>query len=705
MYDLIKNITGNADVKENPNGTTTISGISARRLEADMRKIWNTSRIAVSMFIVFNRHKVVIPTFFAYELAYIVKVIGEQSTAKTPRRELLELCKALYTSTWLKNTDSPVTPWMDRNAIKKDIKFTLKPHQNEFIDFYERVKIQYGLRGMLLSSPAGTGKTTMCISVAVGVKATKVIVISPKNAIYRVWEDTLNNDMTEPQNPFVYDRDRELQPEKKWHIFHYEAVEQAVMLAKLWTGRGEKVCILLDESHSFNDIKSMRTARFIELCNVSNATDIIWSSGTPIKALGYEAIPLIKTIDPLFTTKAEEAFKKMYGRDAKRALDILAARMGIFSYTPAKQEIVQGEPITNIVKVSMPNAKNYTLSHLSNLMRDFVAERGAYYAKLRPDVILEYRAIMKVYEAGLRPNEIPEYRRYQEAVRTLMKITFDARFHGELAVFTNYYEKNNIIPTIEDRQVKKRFVEIKAIVKYPMLKVRGEALGRILTKERVQCHVDMLKHIDFKGIINEALKKTIVFTSYVRVVDETAQLLIKQGYNPTLVYGDTNNNLPSIVANFAKKPEINPLIATMQSLSTAVPLIMANTIILLNQPWRSFEREQAIARIHRLGQDEQTFVYEILLDTGEEPNISTRSLDIMEWSRQQVELITGIKGDVSIGVEAYGYEMFELGDPNFMIEDVKVGGAGLTRYEVPESNEDIEMSFEKLFDEDGNRLD
>ena len=704
MYDLIKNVAGSTDVTENKNGTTTISGVSAKRLAADIQKIWNTSRIAGSMFLTFTRYRIVIPTFYCYELAYIVKTIGLQSTAKTPRRELFSLHEALQSNTWLRKTHIDVKPWMNRDAIKKEIKFTLKPHQNEFIDFYERVKIQYSLNGMLLSSPAGTGKTTMCISVAVGVGATKVIVVSPKNAIYRVWEDTLNNDMITPQQPFVYDRDKVLQPEKKWHIFHYESIEHALALAKHWEGKGEKVCILLDESHSFNDIKSMRTARFIELCTATNATDIIWSSGTPIKALGYEAIPLIKSIDPLFTDKAEETFKKMYGRDAKRALDILAARMGIFSYTPPKQEIVQGEPITEMVKVQMPNSDKYTLEHLSNIMRDFVKERTAYYDKLRPEIINYYRGVMKEYEKGLKPDQIPEYRKYQEAVRTLMKITFDARFHGELAIFTNRYEKEKIIPNIPEYE-RKKFKDIKSIVKYPLLKVRGEALGRILTKERVQCHIDMLAHIDFKGIIDESLKKTIVFTSYVRVVDEAASILAKQGYKPTLVYGDTNSNLPSIVANFAKKPEINPLIATMQSLSTAVPLIMANTIILLNQPWRSFEREQAIARIHRLGQDTQTFVFEILLDTGNKQNISTRSLDIMEWSRQQVEMITGIKGDVSLGTEAYGYPAVEVGDPNFMIEDVKVGGEGLTSIVPPESTEPEDFSFEKLFDKDGNRLD
>lgn len=708
MLDSIKYGLGHHEVTELPNRTISFVGVSAKRISADIKKIWETSRIAAGMFITFSSRRITISSFFALEFAYIIETILNQTTSKTPRKELGDILSGLYGNTWLNNVTRPVKPWLNRKAIKNEIKFTLKPHQEEFLNFYERVKVQYSLNGMLLSSPAGTGKTTMGISVAVGTDAEKVIVISPKNAIYRVWEDTLNNDMVIPQNPSVFDRDRKIDPNNKWHIFHFEALDAALELANAWAKEAHNVCIILDESHSFNELKSARTLKLIELCRLVKARHIIWSSGTPIKALGYEAIPLIKTIDPLFNVRSEEAFKKMYGRDAKRALDILATRMGVLSYTPPKSEIVAGEPEFIPVRVKMPNSKDYTLSHLSLVMRDFIKERTGYYDKLRPGIIIEYRDIMTRYEASLLVGEKDEYKQYQAAVRQLMVSNFSSLEHGELAVFTNRYEKDKIIPWLPEQE-RANFRHIKSIVKYPMLKVRGEALGKILTRERVQCHIDLLKYVDFKGIINESLKKTIVFTSYVKVVDKAHETLIKQGFKPMVVYGETNHNLPAIVQTFGKDPKINPLIATIQSLSTAVPLIMANTIILLNQPWRSFEKEQAVARIHRLGQDQQTFVYEVTLDTGDEPNISTRSLDILEWSRQQVEMITGIKGDVNIGTESYGYQSVLSGDPNAILDDVLVDGLEpslLSEVTTPVPDDKaIVDSLERLFDKDGNRED
>ena len=109
------------------------------------------------------------------------------------------------------------------------------------------------------------------------------------------------------------------------------------------------------------------------------------------------------------------------------------------------------------------------------------------------------------------------------------------------------------------------------------------------------------------------------------------------------MYAKTNNNLAKIIESFDKDPKLNPLIATYDSLSTAVPLVMADTMILINSPFRSYILDQAIARIHRLRQNNQVTIYQCRLDTGDETNISTRSFDIMQWSQKQVEEMTGIK--------------------------------------------------------------
>ena len=83
-----------------------------------------------------------------------------------------------------------------------------------------------------------------------------------------------------------------------------------------------------------------------------------------------------------------------------------------------------------------------------------------------------------------------------------------------------------------------------------------------------------------------------------------------------------------------------------------MPVTEANTVILLNQPFRSHERKQAISRVDRIGQDSIVRVWTTLLDTGETPNISTRSDEILEWSRVSVDAIMGIDPEAAtISVE------------------------------------------------------
>jgi len=175
--------------------------------------------------------------------------------------------------------------------------------------------------------------------------------------------------------------------------------------------------------------------------------------------------------------------------------------------------------------------------------------------------------------------------------------------------------------------------------------------------------VDMVPHIDFKGICNSSEKKTVVFTSFVEALEASKNFLDASQMNPVAVYGKTNSELNKTIQMFEKQEDLNPLIATYQSLSTAVPLVMADTMIMINAPFRAYIHEQAISRIHRLGADTQTTVWEASLDTGQEPNISTRSGDILAWSQQQVEQIMGIKspfeveegdGRVTVANEDYG---------------------------------------------------
>ena len=661
-------VAGISDVSEK-NGLVTIRGVSAQRLHADMKKIWTTSKVASSIFVKVSRYEVSVPSFFALELRYILQTLLGHRGLMTSKRILNSVIDGINENTWVATTLATPMLDFDYSVLKEFIYDSLLPHQMEFLRRYQTTVPRYGLNGMLLSAAPGSGKTVSDCAIALLTKSTKVIIVCPKNAVYRVWQKTLNEEFKVPQNPFIHADGGPLEPKKKWHIFHYEGLDRALELAKSFYG--EDVCIILDESHNFNEIKSLRTERFIKLCKVTASKHIIWASGTPVKAMGFETIPLLRTIDPLFNDVAENAFRRMFGRDAKRTLDILAYRLGLVTHATAKTVVMDDEPEFETINVKIPGGDKYTLEHLSKVMADFIQERTAYYNKNRAHYQQIFDQCIDIHRKTLKTKEeLDEFKAYMETVNYMVKNGFDPRFNGDMAVMTNKYEKNKIHPSLPN-ELRKPFIDAKSVIKYVELKVRGECLGRILTKERIQCHIDMIKHIDFQGIIGNIKKKTLIFTSYVKVVDACFEHLKSLDYKPLRVYGDNNNELVSIVKKYGSDPQANPLVTTYQSLSTAVPLTMANGIIFLNNPWRSSEKEQAVARAHRIGQDQPVYCFDIILDTGSKANISSRSQDIMQWSKEQVDAIMGFEGNMDISMENNGFvEHSEGCDVNEIFEDV-----------------------------------
>jgi hypothetical protein len=238
-------------------------------------------------------------------------------------------------------------------------------------------------------------------------------------------------------------------------------------------------------------------------------------------------------------------------------------------------------------------------------------------------------------------------------------------------VYCNRFEKEQISPILS-REDKIRFIDVKSIVKYLHLKIRGECLGTIVGGARIACTVEIARNINYNQVCESVEKKTLVFTSYVDALREASMTCSKQGLTPIEVYAKTNKNLSEIVATLTKNEAINPLIATFDSLSTGVPMTMCNALLMLNLPFRDYELQQAIGRISRLDSNTDTYVYTAYLDTGDKPNISTRTKDILEWSQKQVEAIVGISTPYDLSKSA------DTGDFNTALESFRVYYEGET---------------------------
>lgn len=425
--------------------------------------------------------------------------------------------------------------------------------------------------------------------------------------------------------------------------------------------------IILDECHNLNEPKSQRTQTFWELCRLTESKNVIPMSGTPIKAMGGELISVLKCLDPFFTQDVQDRFMKIFGSTGKKANDIVAHRLGLLTYRMENKVMTLDKPVLETLSVTIPNGQEFTLEAISVKMRAFVQERTYYYKERMPEFQKRWQ---QGIEDALAANPkgrtaIVEYRDNLVPLVSKHQGAFEV---SDQVKQCKQIETREIIPYLKQVS-KKDFSEACTIVKYVSLKIQGECLGRIVGRARIDAHVAMTRAVPFMEIVEQAEKKTIVFTTFVEVVEEADRICRQQGLQPSVIYAKFATKANAIVTEFEKSPIADPLIATFASLSTGIPLVMANTVIMINVPFRPHIQEQAIGRVHRIGQDTATKIYTCILETNGKPNISTRGVDIINWAQQNVEEITGVKSpyqieekdnEMAISNEAYGIEIESL---------------------------------------------
>lgn len=354
----------------------------------------------------------------------------------------------------------------------------------------------------------------------------------------------------------------------------------------------------------------------------------------------------------MFTEEVDKAFTNIYNRSASRALEILQERLGMISYKITKEQVMGDmQPIREAIKVKLPDASKYTLPNIRSSMDTFIAERELFYKTNMDKYINDYFHAINLYKETIKTKEEQlAFNTYENYVEQIRKVKIGVGM-GDVYKYCNRFEKEKIIPLL-NKQEKIDFLEAKSVYKYVHFKILGEFLGRVLGKLRAELHSELIYHSGIIDIVNNAQKKTICFTNYVETALVAEKYFKENKLHPLVVYGDTNAQLSSILSDFKHNSKINPLIATIQSLATGVTLIEANVCIFLNPPFRSSDYEQASSRVFRIGQDTQVYFYDIVLDTDDIPNLSTRMNEILTWSESQVGMIMGTgDNNGSIGVE------------------------------------------------------
>jgi SNF2 family DNA or RNA helicase len=648
MFSSIDSIFNIVKVEER-NNIVYVTGTSGTMLGQIIERIFKTSRISNNIFIYANNNKFTFYSFFVPEMLYVLDRLlnpKKRETAYKPRI-LHKIKEGILQNTWIKNSQEEYQPLLDRNKLN-DFIFEPLDFQKEFFDIYEKAVHKYNLKGYLFAAAAGGGKTYSSLALTHCIGAKKVLVVCPNNALHKVWENSLKT-LFKPNikiDFWISDSNIPFTGKEKYIVCNYEYLSK--LLDKLPLIDKQDIAIILDESHNMAELTAARTNYFIELCQKTECNNVIWLSGTPIKAVSLETIPLIRCIDPLFTEDVEKHFRGIFKGNTTTATELLKNRLEIVSFKVAKDRLKLMPPIMEKLSVEIPDGKKFTLDAIAKDMAKYIEERTRYYKARQTKDEKDFYEYLNKYDRSIsNRSEKRMYSDYRDALSRVIRSKGDTKVVSEEMKFCNSFEKTYIGPTLSSEE-RKHFREIKTIVKYVHLKIRGECLGNVVSRARINCHVEMSKYINFEDICDSTEKKTVVFTSFKDVIMSLKESLPKQSLRPEYVYGDTNKQLPEIITSFEKNDNINPLVATYASLSTAVPLVMADTMVLIDTPFRDYILNQAISRIHRLGSTTQVKIYTCVLNTGDIPNISTRTVDILTWSQKEINKIIGIESPYDV---------------------------------------------------------
>lgn len=594
----------------------------------DLGKEYKTSKLKnlfqASGFSIWGYRTIMVHKFFIPELIYLLRKFSYPSS----------LINTILENTWM--SKSKRVTKIDISQISNFMpSVTLKDYQKKFIEEYSEMKDLFQLRGLILSFDQGLGKTMTALATMLALKKEKVIIVAPKTILYTVWQKHINTYIKDKSCYVTGDKD--FNEDYDYYIYNYESMDKLESLKSMFTNYNTG--IILDESHNFLK-KSQRTVNALSLINDIKCKDTLLLSGTPLKSAGSEIIPMLLMLDNLFDMEALDIFKRTFGMNTTLASDIMHARLSQIMYRKVKEEVLSLPKKTEeVIKVKISNGDKYTIEKVKEECIKYAKDRTEYHRSKIQEYIRDYNECINWIKQNTDIPNTKEFTQYEKDIKFLMNVVFSThdKRHIEIAVRVNDYEKNIIYPALPN-ELKKKFTNSKTAVKYLPLKVRGEVIGNFLTNLRKEMTSSMVKEVDFAGIINKSVKKTIIFSSFIDSVEVAYNHIKTLGFKPLLLHG-SHGDAKSAVEEFTKDIKVNPLISTTQMLVTGVTLTVANTIVFLNKPFRYTDYLQASDRIHRIGQDTDVFILTIILDTGSKGNLSTRMEDIMEWSRDGFETI------------------------------------------------------------------
>ncbi len=140
-----------------------------------------------------------------------------------------------------------------------------------------------------------------------------------------------------------------------------------------------------------------------------------------------------------------------------------------------------------------------------------------------------------------------------------------------------------------------------AVAMNKLLQLSG---GAVYTDEHNVLEFDISPRLNaLKEVLEETIRKVVVFVPYVHTIDIVSEYLNKEGYSTAIIRGDVSaGKRAEIIRQFQTQDTPRVLIVQPQSASHGVTLTAADTIVFWSPVVSVETYMQCVARIDRVGQ-------------------------------------------------------------------------------------------------------
>jgi SNF2 family DNA or RNA helicase len=118
---------------------------------------------------------------------------------------------------------------------------------------------------------------------------------------------------------------------------------------------------------------------------------------------------------------------------------------------------------------------------------------------------------------------------------------------------------------------------------------------------------------DYTAQLARSVGKVVFFAKHIDVMDTAERILKEADLRTVSIRGDqTGTQRQQAIDAFQKDPEVSVAVCSLLAAGVGLNLHAASNVVLAELSWTAAEQQQAIDRVHRIGQDEPVTAWRIL---------------------------------------------------------------------------------------------